>query len=277
MTRIPQGQPVRVEIDVRDLNGVLVSPTTIALNLLNPLGVIVSASAPVEGLTGLFHVDLEAEIATLGHYALRWTMTGDGAGVKVDSLDVLDPFATELLSVGDAKSYVQIEASNTAHDAEIEGFIRAMHPIVEFFVGGPIEPRTMIRTVRAGSMLVLPVAPVLEVVSFNSYGTALTLLDYSLDTELGILRHVNGYGTFPFGDIDVTFIAGRRIIPEALSHASKVIFAHLWETQRGRGASFTASRRAASDDVTSIPGLGYSVPNRAIEMLKPLSTRTGLS
>lgn len=257
---------------MRDLDGVLVTPDTIVFDMLGPLGTIVLGPSPIADSTGKYHVDLD--LSLIGHYGLRWVTTGPGAGVKTDSLDVLDPFAAELLSLGDAKKYVQIADANTVHDEEIAGFIRALTPTIEFFVG-PVEPRTMRRNiVGGGDTFVFPVAPVLEVISLESYSVAWNLSGFVLDSETGIVQY--GYGAYFPRSVIAVFLAGRREVPAAINHAAKVVLGHLWETQRGRGTSGLAAR-AATSDTTFVPGLGYSVPNRAIELLKPLGTRTGLS
>lgn len=254
----------------------LVTPDTIVFDMLGPLGTIVLGPNPVLDSTGKYHADLDVDddLALIGHYGLRWVTTGPGAGVKTDSLDVTDPFAAELLSLSDGKKYVQIADTNTVHDEEIAGFIRALTPTIEFFVG-PVEPRTMRRIIiGGGDTLVFPVAPVLEVISYDGYGTAGSLDGLVLDSETGIAQY--GYGAYFPNRVTAIFLAGRREVPAAINHAAKVILAHLWETQRGRGTSGLAAR-AATSDTTFVPGLGYSVPNRAIELLKPLGTRTGLS
>ena len=191
-------------------------------------------------------------------------------------LDVFDPFGAVVLGKEDAKDYLGIAQENTVHDTEIEGFIRALTPTVEFFAG-PVEPRTIRRTVGGGTQIVLPSPPVLELTSLSSYGTALTVADLALDPETGIVVYANGYGGFPRGALTAVYLVGRRVVEEAITQGAKVILDHLWETQRGTAATSTSRARSRATDTTVVPGLGYAVPNRAIQLLKPLSTRTGLS
>lgn len=280
--RLPQGQPVTVTVEIREepvppaTIGELVDPTTLTLDLLGPLGLpMIAGPAPTKDAVGKYRAKLDDEIASLGHYVLRWVSTGPGAGVKTDEIDVYDPFGAEVLALGEAKRYLGIAAANTVHDDEIEGFIRSMTPTIEYFVG-PVVPRSVRRTLIGGYQIVLPVVPALSLVSVGSYGYTLTLADYTLDTETGIVRLTNGYSAFPRGPVDLTWIVGRRVVEDAISHAAKVILDHLWETQRGRGGAGRLTRTSNSD-TTFVPALGYSVPNRAIEMLKPLSMKTGLS
>lgn len=281
--RLPQGQPVTITVEIRDepvppaTVGDLVDPTTLVLDALGPLGLpLISGPAPTRDSLGKYRAKLDDEILTLGHYVWRWTSAGPGAGVKTDEIDVYDPFGAEVLALADAKKYLGIAAANTVHDDEIESFIRSMTPTIEFFVG-PVTPRSVRRTLIGGYQLVLPVVPALTLVSIAYGGTALVPADYLLDTETGTLTLASGYGAFPRGPLDVVWTAGRHSVDEAIGHAAKVILDHLWETQRGRGSGSGVRQRSANADTTFVPGLGYSVPNRALEYLKPLSMRTGLS
>lgn len=280
--RVPQGQPVTVTVEIREepvppaTIGELVDPTTIVLELLGPLGLpLIAAAPPTRDSLGKYRVKLDDEIATIGHSVLRWTTTGPGAGVKTDEIDVYDPFASELLTLLDGKKYLGIAPENTEHDDEVESFIRALTPAVEFFAG-PVEPKTVRRTVVGQYEIVLPLAPVISITSITSYGSVLDVADFTLDSDTGIVRYTDASLVFPIGRVDVIFVPGRRVIHEGISHGAKVILDHLWETQRGRGSSgYTSKNRTG--DTTFIPALGYSVPNRAIQMLKPHNTRTGLS
>lgn len=279
--RVPQGQPVTVAIEVRDepqppeTVGELVTPDSIALDLLGPLGLPLISATPNEESTGVYTSALDTEIALVGGYVGRWLTTGPGAGVKTFRLDVYDPFGAVPLGLSDAKKYLGIAEANTVHDEEIEGFIRALTPTIEFFAG-PVEPRTVRRTVVGGWQIVLP-TPLLDLISLSSGGTAISVADLNVDTETGIVEYANGFGGFPRGPMVATVLVGRRVVEEAITHASKVILDHLWETQRGPASTSSIRTRARSAETTIVPGLGYAVPNRAIELLKPLSTRTGLS
>jgi hypothetical protein len=77
------------------------------------------------------------------------------------------------------------------------------------------------------------------------------------------------------GPLRVTYVAGRRIVPAAITAAAKIILQHLWRTQQGPGRP----QRGVDDfDVTEpIPGLGYAIPNRAVQLLEPYKQPPGVA
>ena len=79
------------------------------------------------------------------------------------------------------------------------------------------------------------------------------------------------------GPLRVTYRAGRLIVAENISGAARIILQHLWATQRPtRGGGLPGARDDFS--VTEpIPGLGYAIPNRAVQLLNPDDQGPGLA
>jgi hypothetical protein len=98
---------------------------------------------------------------------------------------------------------------------------------------------------------------------YGAATTALTLADYELDADTGLLRLAAG-GWFR-GTYTVTYTSGRADLPAAIRLAVLVIAEHLWETQRGAAPVGPLS----GDDTFPTPGLGFAIPNRALELLAP--------
>jgi hypothetical protein len=275
---VPAGQPVRLDFEVKDLDDELVTPGSVKMELLSILG-INTITPPVNDGVGLYHSILDAEIADPDHYAWKFSTTAPGKTVRSGTIDVYDPFAQEMLGLDDGKKYLNIALDNPTHDDEISGFIRTLTPAVEY-LAGPVEPKTYRRKVFGSTELVMPVAPIISVTSVTPQYGGIPAIDTSLltvDKDSGVIYYTDLVTCFPRCPLYVVFIAGRYIVDEAISHAAKIILAHLWETQRGRGAQTTVTRRSSSDDTTVLPGFGFSIPNRAIELLKPLSLKTGLA
>ncbi len=53
-------------------------------------------------------------------------------------------------------------------------------------------------------------------------------------------------------------------VPAAVRIATAIIVQHLWRTQNGPGRA-----RGQVDDLAAVPGAGYALPNRALELLAP--------
>jgi hypothetical protein len=110
----------------------------------------------------------------------------------------------------------------------------------------------------------MPVGSLVSVASrYGAVTTPLTLSDYELDADTGLLRLASG-GRF-YGTYTVTYTSGRDDLPAAIRLAVLVIAEHLWETQRGAAPVGPLS----ADDTFATPGLGYAIPNRALELLAP--------
>lgn len=172
-----------------------------------------------------------------------------------------------LPTIDDLKAHANITTNDD--DAELADMLDAAVDVVEGIVGplGGTSVTEVHRGVRS-DCLVLRRMPVesLTAISSRSWGSesALTLADYELDADTGIVRSVYGYGFC--GDYVVTYTAGRTVLPAAIRLAVLVIAAHLWQTQRGPSP---VGPLAEPDDTFGTPGAGFAIPNRARELLGP--------
>ncbi len=261
MARYPIGQPVRVSVQVRDAGGGLVDPTTVTLTVRTPAGSNLTYDEPDTDGTGLYRQDVPTSAtATAGRYQYRWLTTGDGAGVDAGSFDIYDPLAGSTLSLEDAKQHVNVPAATTTQDDEVAFWCAVVDAAIERHIGGPILTRAVTERVEptgGGTTLLLRQLPVVNVTSVG--GTAVSGLD--VDAESGIV-----HGSFGSSAVSVVYAAGRgTAVPPAIAGAARIILGHLWQTQRGG-----VSRPSVSGGETTVmPGLGYAVPNRALELLAP--------
>lgn len=63
----------------------------------------------------------------------------------------------------------------------------------------------------------------------------------------------------------MTYWAGRKVIPWGIYEAAKITLKHVWAVERGgvaQDASFGESE-------TTPVGVGFAVPNRAVQLLTP--------
>jgi uncharacterized phiE125 gp8 family phage protein len=172
------------------------------------------------------------------------------------------------VSLDELKAHLGITESDD--DDELLGMLDAAVDVVENFVG-PIDETAVTEThysVNSGA-LVLNRYPATELVALSSVtgGSPIELVasDFVLDPATGVLRSI--YGSGFNGTYTVTYSAGRPDTPAALRLAVLIVAAHLWETQRGPAS--TSGPLSADEDFTSVPGLGFAIPNRARELLQP--------
>lgn len=202
----------------------------------------------------------------IGRYTGTWTFTfANGYVTKYTQVFDVDPADTGLLiSLSDAKSHLRIMDSDTQYDSDLIEWIGACTEIVEFYVG-PCVPRTVIEYVEPGTTLLLKVAPVMSVQSIIPYGWnggAFTPAEVTVQED-GVVRAKNRR-FFGWGPYEVTYTAGRQSVPGSVAQAVKIILSHMWETQRGASGLPYQNQ----DTVSPAPGMGYTIPNRALELLK---------
>lgn len=283
MARYPQGQPVRLSTTVKDNTvnpAVPVDAGTLSLTVKKPDATTQTYSSPThDGAvgSGLYHQDIPAtDLTQLGHYQYVWTAAGTGAGVSSPAgFDVIDPFETLVLPLQDAKEALNIPQANTSDDAELQRKLASIESSLERFTGGPILNRAVTERVDATSSpweLRLMKRPLVSVTTVTDISTGLPLdiTDTEVDTNAGFLRRKSGAA---FGGVSqiytVVYVAGwGTAVPAAIADAAAVIMQHLWETQRG-GATIIPSQ--GGNEMTTLPGFGYMIPNLAAEQLAPFA------
>src|SRR4029077_7956901 len=115
---------------------------------------------------------------------------------------------------------------------------------------------------------VIPVRqrPLVSVTSITSVaGGAIDISGgLDLDKNAGLIRRPLGYPFYgPFFQwlpgVNVTYVAGWGVsVPAAFNSAARIIIQHLWESQHG-----PSSRPSMGDEMTTVPGFGYAIPNQA--------------
>lgn len=280
MSRYPQGQPVRLSTTVRDATGTLVTPATLTLlvKLAQADGTLLTTgtyASPVQDSTGAYHQDVPAaDLAAIGHYQFTWTSAGPGAGVSFGDFDVFDVFETAVLPLQDGKDALNIPASSTASDTEIQSYIATIGSGLERATGGPLVNRAV--TERAELMsgqtvIVVRQRPLVSVTSITGAGGGAIDISAGLDLDVnaGVIRRKLGlpfYGPFFqwLPQVTVNYVAGwGTSVPAAFNSFARITLQHLWTSQHGP----SARPSMGGADMVTIPGLGFAVPNMAAELL----------
>ncbi|WP_435252034.1 head-tail connector protein [Streptomyces tendae] len=183
-----------------------------------------------------------------------------------------------LLTLEDAKA--QLNTKSDVDDTELQAYIDSVTAVIEEFVG-PVEPREVTEQHDAGHgrrVLVLRTMPVLSLTSVTPLlvgGVSYPVDGLVLDEESGEVRRRNG-GSFR-GLLQVVEQAGRLSVPSTINLAARMLVQHLWRTQRpSRGGGLAGG----GDDysvASPIPGFGYAVPNRVLELLQPYRLPPGVA
>ncbi|MFE9098492.1 hypothetical protein [Streptomyces sp. NPDC007264] len=263
------GDTVRLAAECRDAAGALTNATTAVLTVTLPDGTTVSpAVTSPPAVTGQYTVDYVTTQA--GRHGVRWVFTAPGSAYT-DVFDVRDAAPPMLFSLASAKTKLDIPATSTGDDEELREFIEATTQCVEYFVGAVVR-RTVQQVVPGDrDAWVLHTTPVLTVSAITPLQTWQQAIDPSvldIDTVAGILRRTDGLYFFA-GDYRITYTAGRAAVPPNVSLAGKLILQHLWRTNYGAARGLTGVGGGEDFSVTEqVPGLGYAIPNRALQLLQ---------
>jgi len=232
-------------------------------------------STPTHISLGKYQQDVPAaDLTVIGHYQWVATSTGTGAGVARGEFDVFDPFETAVLPLQDAKDQVNIAQATTAYDTELQSYIDTIESNLERALGGPVVNRTVTERAEmmSGQTVILvrqrPLVSVTQILSAS--GTAIDISGgLDLDVNAGAIRRKLGlpfYGPFFTWLPQVTVIAVAgwgTSVPAAFNSFARIVLAHLWSSQHG-----PSSRPSmGGEEMTTIPGFGFAVPNMAAELL----------
>ncbi|MEU6552110.1 head-tail connector protein [Streptomyces sp. NPDC046915] len=172
-----------------------------------------------------------------------------------------------IVTLAAAKAQLNISASDTAADVELQTYIDAATAAVEEQLGQVVEQRTVVDQLDfAGSArsFLLRSVPAVSL-------TSLTSLDGLQSWDVGSM-HVDGEsglvtllsGSSVTGSVLAAYQAGMAAVPANYRLAGLIIIQHLWETQRG-----TMGVQLGGDADNYVAGRGFAIPRRAIELLGP--------
>lgn len=271
------GVTARLTAQCRDPGGTLTNAATAAVTVTLPDGTTATpAVTNPPAVTGQYEADYVTEQP--GRHTVRWVFSGP-AYASTDVLDVRPEQSPAILSLRDAKQHLNLSLADTGEDDEVTFWNNAATTAVEYFTG-PVVVRTVTEDHAVGVVqaLALRRPPVLEVTAVAPLldgGTSYDPDRLNVDGPVGIVSRKDG-GLLR-GPLRTTYRAGRLVVAENISGAARIILQHLWATQRPtRGGGLPGARDDFS--VTEpIPGLGYAIPNRAVQLLNPDDQGPGLA
>lgn len=260
------GAVVPLGTTVRDASGALANAGNMALTITLPDNTTLSVPTVAPAPTGTYAYDYTAVQA--GRHSVRWVATGVNAGAYTDVFEAREAVPPLLFSLASAKSKLDIPATSTGDDEELREFIEATTRCVEYFVGAVVR-RTVQQVVTGNRDVLLlhttPVIAVTAITPLQSWQETINIGVLDVDTGTGVVRRTDSL-CFPPGDYRTTYTAGRTAVQANVSLAGKLILQHLWRTNYG-----TARGATAGDDFLAteqVPGFGYAIPNRALQLLQ---------
>ena len=260
------GATARLTGECRDPGGALVTAATAVVTVTLPDGTTVTPAVTETATTGIYQADYPTTVP--GRHTVRWVWTTP-AHAYTDVFDVSDEAPPAILSLAAAREHLNLR--DTREDQEARFWNTAATRCVEALVG-PVVPRDFSERhdERRMSALVLRRTPVIAVTAVEpvlATGRGYDVGDLVVDRETGLVSLASG--GLLYGPLRVTYRAGRPVIAENIAGAARIILQHLWRTQRG---SSRGSLPGSSNDYSvtePIPGLGYAIPNRAVQLLEP--------
>ena len=266
---------------------------TPVLTITLPDGTTATPTVTAVG-TGAYQPSAAYVTTQAGHYLWAWTATGTYTGAYVDSFEVRPSPDPTIISLQEAREILKIPVNVTDHDSVIRGFSQATTEWIEYWCG-PVVTQQVTEVVRSqGDALVLSRTPIrtdlgttldpsnrrdgsttngiLSITPLLTYGFMYDLSQLLVDGPRGIVRQSAGlpffYSGDPLGQYEVTYFAGRKVIPWGIYEAAKITLKHVYAVERG-GLSTAAP--SYGEQETTPSGFGFAVPTRAVELLTPHS------
>jgi hypothetical protein len=249
------GGTVALGTQIRDTAGALVSGGTVVATITLPDG---STATPTVAnpSTGIYTTTYVPAVP--GHFAVRWTSSSP-VTAYTDVFNVQEAAPALIISLDEARDYLNVPAGETVNDEELRLFVEAVTKAIEKHVG-PLTRRTVTTTINHyGPCVPLPFDP-LSLTSAVLVRDGSTVNTTNMVVENGVLRSKT-YAPLPSEPWTLTCVVGRAVIPANIRIAAGQVTKDLWSSQRGAGG-----RRAGQGELTR---LAFVMSYQALEGVEP--------
>lgn len=145
------------------------------------------------------------------------------------------PSPASIITVAEAKDQLNIPASDTRYDAELVGYTSAATGLVEDYRHEVLAQREVTEyvTVRRSTQIIVSAVPLAEVRSVARTDGLATwnVADLRIE-DANVGRIVVASGAAFSGSLKVVVLAGYATVTETIRLATKLVVAHLWESQQ---------------------------------------------
>lgn len=278
-----QGAVVPLTWTNTDTSGNPQAAATVTLTVTLPDG---STAAPAVTTSGAGVYNAQYATTQAGHHLVLWVATdATYPGAFADTFEVQQLADPTIVSLAEAKDILQV--SGTTLDARIQGWNGSATNVVEYMCGPVVQqvitetlparglethlsrppvisllPWTAVPAELSGLGIAVP-SPASPMIRTRVYGIEYPAAQLYVDPRRGIVTHTSGL-PFYYCDYVWQYKAGRPVISFAIYEATKIILEHLYQVYRG---GVGAADIASGESVTVLPGFGFAIPNRAIELL----------
>lgn len=288
------GQDARLTTTVMsDAGAPATGSLTVVLTVTDPTGVVTTPATAQVG-QGVYAATVPA-MGTAGVWLFRWTATGTGTGFVDEGQLFVRPLGVQqIVDLPSVKAHLNMPATDTSNDGELQGFILAAGELARDVVG-PVLGELHTEWHNGGTVsLTLDWQPVSAVASVTEYvaastwhlteqplGTSTDAYGYTVDLDRGQItrRATGGAVCFPNGvkNVKVVYTAGRSgAIGGALRLGALELIRHLWQlTQQGGRPGWRTA--GALDSESSIVPMGFALPQRVLELWKPQKRPPGIA
>jgi hypothetical protein len=275
-----------VNTDTADSPQDAASIGSVSVTITLPDGTTASPS-PTVTRTGVGSYTAQYPTVQAGHHVILWRSTdGTYPGAYADTFEVQSAQDGTIVSLAEAKDILHLSGT-TDQDARLQGFNGSATNVVEYMCGPVVRqtvtetlpsrgletmlskppvialvPWTQVPPELAGLGITVPV-PASPMIRTRVYGIEYPANQLYVDPRRGVVTNTSGL-PFYYCAYVWQYTAGRPVIPHAIYDATRIILEHLWQVKRG-GTS--AQDVAAGESTTVLPGFGFAIPNRAIELL----------
>lgn len=233
------GETLRFSADLKDAAGVFVNAQTVVLTVTLPDGTTATpAVTNPPATTGKYFHDYTPPVTVLGRVVGSWVFTMAGGNVVsyVETFDV----GSSLVTVDEARAHLRatVGVIDSAADLEqLQWLCFVATDAVERDLGRVLTRRTVTEVHSGGgNVLILRRTPVISVTSVTESGTALTVADYVLDVEAGILHRGTttyaGRFTRGYGNVTVVYVAGYNNPPPVVRKVALNTIQGMWQSSQ---------------------------------------------
>lgn len=279
MATIDVGSLARLAFTLKSPDGALVNAGSVSLTITLPDGTTTVVSPVAPTTTGNYQYDYLT--VQSGRHMAHWAGTGANPGAYSEAFEVTSATPDYIISLADVKQQLNITAST--FDDELRAYIEGATAAIERHRNECVLRRTIVEekyltdyAYGLGQFHGQPAAwgvPARKVALDKRPAIALVSVarvDGTLSWDISGL-HLNPNGVIDvmtgnplWGHLAITYTAGYLSIPADFTLAARIIVQHLWQTQRGNTGW---PKPGGMDDSLATAGLGFAIPNRALELL----------